>query len=766
MISTNKKRKIQQNIPESWQMSLNEYEVEKQRAWANKHLKTIIEKISDGIVIVSKDGYILSANPAAETLLGEEKGKLTNNPFGFPVIKGDFTEIDLIKKNGTTATVEMRTTEIEWGDDLAYLITLHDITHLKKIESALRRSEEKFKSIFDKSLDVILLINRETGKILQVNKSVKKVLGYNSMDLIGIKLEKLIDKKNNENKNPLMLNTIRDTVIEALEIKCADDTICIMDLTAKIITWDADEVILLTLRDVSERLETKEEISRLASVVRQANVTVVITDLNGDIEYVNPAFEKISGYSADEVLGKNPKILQSGDHDIDFYRNLWNTILSGKNWKGIFINRKKDGSRYYEDSVIFPIKDDEGKIINFAAVKRDITAERNLQDQLIQMQKLESIGLLAGGIAHDFNNIIISINGNAELLLEELKGNSEYKGKVVSILKAGKRASGLTRQLLAFSRKQMAELKIVNVNELILDIYKMLKRLISEDIKLVKNIYAKDCNIKADPAQIEQILINLAINARDAINQKVNGSANKIIRIKTTRKVLDENFVLKHPGSNTGPHIVISVSDNGIGMEKEMINKIYEPFFTTKPEGKGTGLGLSMVYGIVKQNNGSIYATSKYGQGTCFDIYWPESSDIQQTEVIEEKEVQFKGGETILIVEDDESVREIAAATLKSVGYNTLEATNGKEALEYLKSKDKNVSLILSDVVMPEMGGKELAKKVKKQFSNIKILFSSGYAEDQIAESGILNDDVDFITKPYALQALQKKVREILDRKH
>jgi CheY-like chemotaxis protein len=376
---------------------------------------------------------------------------------------------------------------------------------------------------------------------------------------------------------------------------------------------------------------------------------------------------------------------------------------------------------------------------------------------------MEAIGTLAGGIAHDFNNILTAINGYAELALLRMEPKNPLFKEMTGILKAGKRAGSLVRQLLAFSRKQMIELRFVNVNQLIVDLNKMLRRLIGEDIHVEMNLNPALSKIKADPGQIEQILVNLVVNARDAVNMQTETASGKKITVETDNVILDRLFTRNHPGSQPGEHICITVSDSGIGMDETTKSKIFEPFFTTKDKIQGTGLGLATVYGIVKQNNGSIYVYSEPGKGTTIRIFWPVVQEPESDPEQDRVPVDLKGGEeTLLYVEDNSDVRDFTVDALKLMGYQVLSAENGRAAIKLLKENNKNIDLLITDVIMPEMGGKELAEYFKKYNGDARILFTSGYTDHHIVHSGTLDDGIFFLHKPYTIESLSVKIREVL----
>jgi CheY-like chemotaxis protein len=372
--------------------------------------------------------------------------------------------------------------------------------------------------------------------------------------------------------------------------------------------------------------------------------------------------------------------------------------------------------------------------------------------------------MLAGGIAHDFNNILTALRGYTDLALMKISREAPDENEIKGISRGIERAEDLTRQLLAFGRKQIIEPRVININQIILNLEKMLVRLIGEDINL-KTILAEDVGqVKADPGQIEQILVNLIINARDAINQKDSHTTDKKITIETKQVYLDFGYVVNHPEVMVGDYLMIAVSDTGCGMNDDLIAKIYEPFYSTKAPGKGTGLGLSTVYGIVKQNQGNIYVYSEINKGSTFKIYWPMTEQELVSDFSEDwDEHLVEGVETILFVEDDDEVRTFMCQALESLKYKIIEASNGVEALEIVKQNNIKLDLLITDVIMPEMGGKELAEEIVKFVPGIKILFTSGYTDNHIVRSGRLDEGINFLLKPFSIKDISKKIRIILE---
>lgn len=527
--------------------------------------------------------------------------------------------------------------------------------------------------------------------------------------------------------------------------------------------WPEADVQLLVSasRIISATIERKlaeAERERLLSAIEQTGETIVITDGEGNIEYVNPAFERITGYSREEAIQKNPRILKSGKHDGQFYQELWQTLRSGKTWEGRLINKRKDGTFFTEEAAISPVLNSAGKIVNYVAVKRDITDQIQLEAQFHQAQKMESIGRLAGGVAHDYNNMLNVIIGYCEIALQKLSPEDLLYNDLTEILKAAQTSAEITRQLLAFARKQTISPRVLDLNETVESMLKMLRRLIGEDINLAWLPSVDLWAVSIDPSQVDQILANLCVNARDAIE-----GVGKIT-IETQNIRLDEEYCATHSGFTPGEFVLLAVSDDGVGMDKETLENIFEPFFTTKEVGRGTGLGMATVYGIVKQNKGFINVYSEIGKGTTIRIYLPRDfGEIIRQEDEHLTEIPKGKGETVLLVEDDPSILKLGAMILESLNYTILKASSGREALRVADEHPGEIDLLVTDVVMPEMNGRDLAEQLKTFFPDLKILFMSGYTEKVIARQSILEEGMEFIQKPFSVSEIANKVRQVLD---
>ncbi len=530
------------------------------------------------------------------------------------------------------------------------------------------------------------------------------------------------------------------------------------DCRDQAIRWSDGRLVRLEIAtDITERKQAEAERERLIAAVEQAGEVFLVTDASGIIQYVNPAFEKVTGYTRDEAIDNTPGILKSGMHDEAFYRDLWGTISSGRTWKGRIVNKRRDGALYTEDVAISPVYDASNQIVNYVAVKRDVTEHLRLAEQLEQAQRLESVGRLAGGVAHDFNNMLGVILGRAELALERVEPGHPLEVDLQEILHAAGRSAEITRQLLAFARKQTIAPVVLDLNETVEGMLRMIRRLIGEDIDLAWLPRTGLWPVRMDPSQLDQVLANLCVNARDAIH-----GVGKVT-IETDRVVFDEAYCADHPDFVPGRYVMLAVSDDGCGMDGETLDRIFEPFFTTKEAGRGTGLGLSTVHGIVRQNGGFIHVYSEPGKGTTFRIYLPPCEDEErQTQAAGSEEMPLGRGETVLVVEDDESILKMTQTMLERLGYRVLAAGTTAEAERLSEEYSGEIHLLITDVIMPGMNGRDLAERCRAARPGMKCLFMSGYTANVIAHQAVLDEGVHFIQKPFSMEELAGKVRETL----
>lgn len=502
----------------------------------------------------------------------------------------------------------------------------------------------------------------------------------------------------------------------------------------------------------------RESEKKYRTLFEESKDAVYISTPEGKLLDINTAGVELYGYSSKEELLKVDvaKDLYLNPEDREKFIQLMQEQGFVKDFE--VTERRKDGKKLILLITGTTVRNGEGNIIAYRGILRDITNQRNLEEQLLQAQKMEAIGQLTGGIAHDFNNLLTVIRGYSQLSITKLKEDDPLRVNIERIENAAEKASVLINQLLAFGRRQVMEMKIIDLNAMLKDLETMLHRLISEDIELIMTL-SKDLGMaKADPGQIEQVIFNLVVNSKDAM--PCGGK----LTIETTNIKLDETYTRFHLGISPGDYVMISVSDNGIGMTPEVKERIFEPFFTTKEKGKGTGLGLSTVYGIVKQSGGHIWVYSEPGHGTTFKIYLPRVDE--PLEIYEKKSFNKEipsGNETILVVEDDSAIRELISIILKMKGYGVLEASYYSDALAICEKHLDHIHLLLTDIIMPEMSGLELADRITSSCSEIKVLYMSGYTNDAIIHHGVLEKGMSFIQKPFTPEALLRKVREVLD---
>lgn len=642
------------------------------------------------------------------------------------------------------------------GKELLHSI-VHDITDRKQAEAATKR----LAAIIERSQNEIYLFDQETLKFKYVNQGALKNLQYTSeeiQNLTPLNFKPLFNENSFRQLIAPLVNNEQEILTFQTVHQRHDKSLYPVEVHLQLIDDGSQRVFLAVVFDISERKKTEGVNERLLSAIAQVGESVLITDIKGNIEYANPAAEKIAGYTKEEVIGANPRIFSSGEQDREFYRNLWSTILAGKTWKGRLRNRRKDGSLYTESATISPVFDPKGEIVNFVAVKRDISEYLKLEAQFQQAQKMESIGRLAGGVAHDFNNMLGAILGFTELALDKIDQDSPIRDDLKEVLDAAERSALITRQLLAFARKQTIAPQILNLNDNIKNILKMLQRLIGEDIRLVWRPAGDLWRVRIDPSQIDQILANLCVNARDAI------SGVGTIIIETSNVFLNEINFIHHFGFTPGNYVLVEISDTGCGIPKELLDHIFEPFFTTKEVGKGTGLGLAMIYGIIKQNNGFISVYSEPGCGTSFKIYFPSCASESISPVKEKSKESKQGvGETILIVEDEAAILRLTEKILSKAGYTVLAASSPGAAITLARENKTKIQLLISDAIMPEMNGRDLAQLLNTMIPNLKFLLMSGYTTNAISAQGMLDHGTNFIQKPFSSDGLLVKVRELLE---
>jgi PAS domain S-box-containing protein len=631
---------------------------------------------------------------------------------------------------------------------------------LASMNSALEESEARYRKLVDLSPDAII-VGRSQAIVL-ANKAAVELFGVTAAsDLIGRRLADLVKPEARTEIDELVQQMYAGEMQHPMQegqVLRSDGSLLDVEMAASSFQESGGGVVQAVFRNIVQRKQAEAEHARLIRSIEQVGESIVITDLEASILYVNPAFEKITGYARAEAIGLNPRVLKSDRHPASFYQEMWATLLRGDTWAGKLINRRKDGTLYQEEATISPVRNKDGRVINYVAVKRDVTQETLLRNQLNQAQKMEAVGRLAGGVAHDFNNLLTVIKCYVEMLQDSLSTDDPLRRNTQEIMKAANRAASLTRQMLAFSRKQILSPVVLDLNAVINETAKMLKRVIGEDIRFqvrtAKSLWA----IQADSDQIVQILMNLCVNARDAMPQ--GGT----LTVATGNVTVKEGGFGGQPYVSPGDYVWLSVTDTGTGISKDIQEHIFEPFFTTKDVGKGTGLGLSTVYGIVKQSGGYVWVDSELGQGACFTIHLPRVRGAIAPDISEKSEARTLGTGTLLVVEDEEALREAICEFFRSLEYMVLEASSGQEALSVANQHEGQIDLLITDLVMPGMSGRELSQMLGSQRPYLKTIYMSGHTDDAVVRHGIHERGATFIQKPFGLSTLASKVRDTLGR--
>jgi two-component system cell cycle sensor histidine kinase/response regulator CckA len=643
---------------------------------------------------------------------------------------------------------------------------------LRRLEAEIaerRKSEEKYRELVQNANSIILRMDTK-GNVTFFNEFAQTFFGFTEEEILGRNVVGTIVPQRSmggKDLSSMIADIGRDpnryAANENENVRKNGERVWIAWTNTPIVDNEGHVVEVLCVgNDITARRQSEENLREREEMIRALVETsqdwIWSIDLNGRHTYSNPAVETILGYLPEELVGKLSFDLMHGDDRTTIETLLPQKIAEKAGWHNLLLRwRHRNGDWRYLESNAVPVLNSKSEVIGFRGVDRDITEKRHLEEQLSQAQKMEAIGQLAGGVAHDFNNLLQAILGYADLIRDDLAPEASHYFEIEQVHTAAKRAITLTRHLLAFSRRQVIQPEIVDLNDLIASLMKMLGRLIGEHIQLDIVPGHSLGLVRADPGQIEQVIMNLCINARDAMP---NGGR---LTIETSNVSVECDCRNSCASAREGRYALISVTDNGCGMDKEILDHVFEPFFTTKKAGEGTGLGLSTVYGIVKQHEGFVYAYSEVGIGTTFKVYLPISEHLVPSIGDSSTRSAPEGTETILLAEDEEMIQDLAARILRSAGYTILQARNGREALQILEKQGDKIDLAFLDVVMPHLSGHEVQKRIHEKLPHLKFLFSSGYSTNAIHTNFVLNQGMHFIQKPYQRGSLLKKLREVLD---
>jgi PAS domain S-box-containing protein len=629
---------------------------------------------------------------------------------------------------------------------------------LVKANNALQQSEAQYRGIVEGSLDGIFI--QERGKIIFANSRLYDMLGYERGELEELDRWRIYHPEDVAKVRDREISRLRNRNLFTsyeIRLRSKDGRTIFAEFDSRAEIFRGKPCLQVCIRDVTERKRAEEERVRLVTAIEQCAETVMVTDANGNVEYVNPAFESITGYAPREVIGRKLSILKSGKHDKAFYQRLWGTITSGEIWHGHFTNKRKDGTFFEEEASISPVRNEFGNIVNYVAVNRDVTREMTLEKQLRQAQKMEAIGTLAGGIAHDFNNILFVINGYLEVALEEVTTGTPVAFCLQEAQKAGLRATDLVRQILTFCRQDEQEKKPIRIEPVIKETLKFLRASIPKTIEIRQRIQPSSQSMVADPTQIHQVLMNLCTNAAYAMRE-----TGGILEVSFDTVQLDTAFTSRYPGASPGPFLRLTVTDTGHGMSPKTMERIFDPYFTTKPQGEGTGLGLAVLHGIVKGCGGIITIDSEPSKGSTFHVFFPA--------VLEEKQPGVTavgpavgGQERVLFVDDEPAVTELGKRMLARLGYNVTAVHDGREASVLFASAPEDFDLVITDMTMPNMTGAELAHELLVTNPNIPIILCTGFS-DLIDEPKALALGIRaFVMKPFQTGNLADTIRRVLD---
>lgn len=745
-------------------------------------LAAIVECCDDAIVGCTTQGIITSWNRAAHRLYGYSAEEVVggtlsilspeNRSHDMPnflerINQGErvvHCETVNVTKDGRPFDISLTVSPIQNSKRLTVGVSaiVRDITAHKRGQEALRESERRYRLLFDSSPLAMWIFDSRTLAFLQVNAAAVQRYGFSSEELLAMTVFDIMPK---EDVMALLHSASLQSSglhhLGAWRHRTKDGRLIDVEVTRHRVNFRGIDAHQVSAYDITERMRNDAKLlqseERFSKAFRRSPLAMSISTKD-ESRYVdvNEVFLKMLGYDWEQVVGKTTNDL-----------NIWIT----PEHRTVMIEQLDRSGRVTGFETQFRTRHGQARVVQFSAeiitldatscilaIMQDVTDAKRLERQYLQAQKMNAVGRLAGGVAHDFNNILGVIIGYSDMAQELLAPESRAQKHIGHIRKAADRAAALTRQLLAFSRQQVLQPRVIDLNAVIKDLSSMLLRLIREDISLEFMPCAELGNVRADAGQLEQVLMNLAVNARDAMPD------GGILTIETSNATLDDIYAASHDAVAAGPYVMLSVSDSGSGIGTEIMPHIFEPFFTTKPAGAGTGLGLSMVHGVVQQSGGHIWVYSEIGKGTTFKIYFPRIDEpVESVGVHKDEDTPARASDTVLVVEDDDAIRDLTVGLLRGEGYTVIEAKDGLTALETAHKFRKVIHLLLTDVIMPGMSGADLVSRFAQARSNMKVTYMSGYTRNLIAHHGLLETDVKYLQKPFSKRSLLNHVRMALD---
>ena len=748
--------------------------------------RLLLEDAQDAVLVFALEsdgrlGPLLSVNRSACALFGGTREQLLARPvagltapdsperldaMGARLAAGEdvLFECELQGGDGRRVPAEIHGRRFEFRGRPAAMAIVRDISERRRSEAARFEGERRFRRLFENVPNVAVQGYDAQRRVIFWNEASEQLYGYAREEAMGRLLEDLIFPPGFAE---IVIPLVADWVVHGrpippgeVRLRRKDGSLVDVYSSHVMLKNDRGEMEMYCLdHDLTDLRRTEQKAQQLATAIEQAAESVIITGADGVIGYVNPAFERISGYTAAEAAGRAAGFT-AAEPDPAREEEILRTARAGRRWTGRFVNRRKDGGTYVEDATVSPVVDPRGEVIGCVSVQHDVSERIRLEEQHRQAQKMEAIGQLAGGVAHDFNNLLTVILSSAEFLAPVVAPRPDACADLDAIRQAGNRAAELTRQLLAFSRRQTLHRRPVDLNGVVLDAHRMLSRLIGEHIRVEIRNAPAPVLAHVDASQIGLVLMNLAINARDAMPH------GGLLRIETgtvDMTAAEAAGLVESAAGHEGRYATIRVIDTGIGMSAETRRRIFDPFFTTKPVGQGTGLGLPTAYGIVCQHGGHMAVASEPGQGSCFTLYLPEEGAAEAGDPPAAAPAAPGGRETILLVEDNDDVRRVSLRMFQGLGYEVQEASCGEEALALLARPDAHVRLLVSDIVMPGLSGRELAEQARARYPGLRVLLMSGYP-DARADAASAAPGEFVLPKPFTRETAARALRDALDR--
>jgi PAS domain S-box-containing protein len=745
--------------------------------------RRLFEAAQDGILIVdAASRQILDANPFLANLLGYRREDLVGkelwqiglfkdieaNKAAFRTLQQvgyvRYDDFPLLARDGRQIDAEFVSNTYDVDGVRKIQCNIRDITEQKSAVHALLVSEARYRTLVEATAAIVWDCPA-SGQFDIVQPSWTGFTGQTVEQHKGWGWLNAIHPDDQEKSARAWAAAVQDRGTYRLEqrVRRADGEYRQMSVRAVPI-FEPDGAIREWVgihTDVTDQKRAEENLRLRDRALAVATQGLLITDMqqpDNPSVYVSPGFERMTGYRIEEVLGRNCRFLQGKDTDPATVARLRTAVRDSKPCVVELLNYRKDGTPFWNELSISPVRDTDGRLTHYVGVQSDVTTRRALEEQFRQAQKMDAFGQLAGGVAHDFNNLLTIINGYSDIVFRSLAPDDKLRGFVKEIIKAGERSAALTAQLLAFSRKQVVVLKVLDLNTVVLDTEKMLRRIIGEDIELVTSLADDIGSVRADSGQLEQVLLNLAVNARDAMPQ--GGK----LTIETRNVELGNGYAEFHLNARPGSYVMLAASDTGCGMTEEVKNRIFEPFFTTKGVGEGTGLGLATVFGIVSQADGRLEVYSEVNFGTSFKIYLPRIHKAVKPRIDSfVLDAIPRGAESILLVEDETGLRGLLHQILSDCGYAVSTAASGIKALQLAQEHPGTFDLIVTDVVMPGMSGRQMVEQLVARYPKVKVIYMSGYTDDAVVRHGILHDQVPYLQKPFLPARLADKVRDVLD---